>query len=119
MTTIICLMMTNGEESLMDGPVWFKGLFTLEIIMYVGIYVVLSRQPQVLPDTVFRVPMMPFLPCLSIFMNVYLMMKLDLATWVRFFVWLAIGKCALTFFCFFFVIIFFLQFCRLYSVYCR
>lgn len=107
MTTIICLMMTNGEESLMDGPVWFKGLFTLEIIMYVGIYVVLSRQPQVLPDTVFRVPMMPFLPCLSIFMNVYLMMKLDLATWVRFFVWLAIGKFNFFFNFFSFSVIFF------------
>uniref|UniRef100_A0A8D8ZXD8 High affinity cationic amino acid transporter 1 n=1 Tax=Cacopsylla melanoneura TaxID=428564 RepID=A0A8D8ZXD8_9HEMI len=91
MTGIICFLLTKGEDSLIDGPIWIKLLLTFELILYIAIYTVISRQPQVLPDTVFRVPLVPFLPCLSIFLNFYLMMKLDLATWVRFFVWLGVG----------------------------
>ncbi|KAI5709708.1 hypothetical protein M8J76_001852 [Diaphorina citri] len=91
MTGIICLLLTSGEESLVSGPIWVKLLLIFELVIYVAIYTVISRQPQVLPDTVFKVPLVPFLPCVSIFMNVYLMMKLDFATWMRFFIWLAIG----------------------------
>lgn len=36
-------------------------------------------------------PLVPLIPCLSILLNVYLMMKLDVHTWIRFGVWLKIG----------------------------
>ncbi len=39
----------------------------------------------------FRVPFVPWLPMLSIVCCLVLMMGLPLETWVRFFVWLAIG----------------------------
>lgn len=41
----------------------------------------------------FQVPLLPFLPVLSMFINVYLMMQLDKGTWLRFAMWMAIGKC--------------------------
>lgn len=40
----------------------------------------------------FKVPFVPFLPCFSIFCNIYLMLQLDGATWIRFGVWLVIGE---------------------------
>lgn len=40
----------------------------------------------------FKVPFVPLLPCLSIFCNIYLMLQLDGATWIRFGVWLFIGS---------------------------
>jgi solute carrier family 7 (cationic amino acid transporter), member 3 len=40
----------------------------------------------------FKVPLVPLLPCVSIFCNTYLMLQLDGATWIRFGVWLVIGK---------------------------
>ncbi|XP_078410582.1 cationic amino acid transporter 4 [Cetorhinus maximus] len=39
----------------------------------------------------FQVPLVPLVPGISILMNVYLILKLSLMTWVRFSVWLAIG----------------------------
>lgn len=39
----------------------------------------------------FKVQFVPFLPCLSIFLNIFLMLQLDGATWIRFGVWLIVG----------------------------
>lgn len=39
----------------------------------------------------FQVPLVPLIPCLSVIINVYLMMQLDVYTWIRFVVWLLIG----------------------------
>lgn len=39
-----------------------------------------------------QVPLLPILPVISVFVNVYLMLKLSSATWIRFGVWMFVGK---------------------------
>ena len=51
----------------------------------------LKRQPQSTAGLSFKVPGVPFIPFLSIFVNLYLMMKLSVATWARFVVWMVMG----------------------------
>lgn len=41
---------------------------------------------------ILQVPLVPLVPYLSVCMNVYLMVQLDYQTWVRFIIWLVIGK---------------------------
>jgi cationic amino acid transporter 3 len=54
---------------------------------------VISRQPKdTITELTFKVPLVPTLPCLSILINLYLMFQLDGPTWIRFAVWVVIGK---------------------------
>lgn len=46
----------------------------------------------------FKVPLVPYIPALSIFCNIELMVHLSALTWIRFFVWLVIGM--LMYFCY-------------------
>lgn len=39
-----------------------------------------------------QVPLVPLTPAASILINVFLMMKLSFLTWIRFSIWIAIGK---------------------------
>lgn len=39
-----------------------------------------------------QVPLLPFLPVISMFVNVYLMMQLDKGTWIRFAIWMVLGE---------------------------
>ena len=59
------------------------------ILASAGVIVLRRTQPE--RRRGFRVPWVPLLPGLSIFMCLILMMSLPLETWIRFFVWLAIG----------------------------
>lgn len=40
-----------------------------------------------------QVPLLPWLPLFSVFVNIYLMMQLDRQTWINFTVWMVIGTC--------------------------
>ncbi|XP_050433622.1 high affinity cationic amino acid transporter 1-like [Adelges cooleyi] len=59
-------------------------------IMVVTTYM-LFRLPQAEENLSFKVPFVPIIPCLSVILNVYLMMELDYKTWIRFIVWLLCG----------------------------
>ncbi|CAH8843656.1 unnamed protein product [Trichobilharzia szidati] len=84
-------------DKLPDGE--YKGQLTIPIWIFVAfmiivsiiICVILAKQPENQTPVSFKVPGVPWIPALSIFINVYLMVKLSGATWIRFLVWMAIG----------------------------
>jgi APA family basic amino acid/polyamine antiporter len=59
------------------------------VVVSAGVIVLRKKQPD--RPRSFRVPFVPLIPILSITCCVILMMGLPLLTWIRFFVWLAIG----------------------------
>ncbi|XP_049520018.1 cationic amino acid transporter 2 [Dermacentor silvarum] len=71
---------------------------TLCAIAVAALLVLLSRQPQAQlgpsllhAGAAFRVPMVPWLPCIGAFLNVCLLIDLLVSAWLVFVCWLAIG----------------------------
>ncbi|XP_076333201.1 cationic amino acid transporter 3-like [Tachypleus tridentatus] len=60
-------------------------------ILLFTLLVALWLQPSENSHLSFKVPFVPFIPFLSIFVNLYLMMKLSSTTWIRFGVWMVVG----------------------------
>lgn len=76
-----------------QGGTAFWNMATLIIIFIVCLLLVFVvwRQPESKTKLSFKVPLLPFVPVISMFVNVYLMMQLDTGTWIRFSIWMAIG----------------------------
>ena len=64
---------------------------TLFAFVLVCIGVIVLRRTDAARTRPFRVPLVPIFPILGVLMCVALMFSLPLETWVRFFVWLALG----------------------------
>ncbi|XP_074467237.1 high affinity cationic amino acid transporter 1 isoform X3 [Sebastes fasciatus] len=68
-------------------------IVALSVIFMVCLFLtfIIGRQPQSKTKLSFKVPLLPFIPVISMFVNVYLMMQLDRGTWIRFSIWMALG----------------------------
>lgn len=66
-------------------------LLIISIALVFGTLLVIQRQPRQGTELSFSVPLVPWLPGISILINIYLMLQLDYMTWVRFSVWILIG----------------------------
>jgi len=64
---------------------------TLFAFVLVSLGVIFLRKTQPDRPRAFRVPMVPWFPIISVVLCVSLMAGLLVITWIRFFVWLAIG----------------------------
>ncbi|XP_056296636.1 high affinity cationic amino acid transporter 1 [Pseudoliparis swirei] len=75
------------------GGVAVWNIVALIVIFMVCLFLtfIIWRQPENKVKLSFKVPLLPFLPVISMFVNVFLMMQLDRGTWIRFAIWMAIG----------------------------
>ncbi|XP_011940283.1 PREDICTED: high affinity cationic amino acid transporter 1 isoform X2 [Cercocebus atys] len=86
-----CIVTVLGREALTKGALWAVFMLAGSALLCAVVTGVIWRQPESKTKLSFKVPFLPVLPVLSIFVNVYLMMQLDQGTWVRFAVWMLIG----------------------------
>ncbi|XP_026464786.1 cationic amino acid transporter 2-like, partial [Ctenocephalides felis] len=92
---ILCLALglslVYGEKALSKLEPWIIVLCTfLSLLLVLNVYA-MARQPSSgKPDT-FSVPLVPYVPAISIFVNILLILMLDPATWIRFGIWMTIG----------------------------
>lgn len=61
-------------------------------ILLVLLMIIIARQPSIDDVLTFKVPFVPWVPCLSVLINLYLMFQLDIQTWIRMAVWAIVGK---------------------------
>ncbi|XP_006624345.1 cationic amino acid transporter 3 isoform X2 [Apis dorsata] len=95
---ILCVVIfiTAFFISYVDTEVFGKNVIESVILIVLVnilllIIIIIARQPVHEIDLAFKVPLVPLLPCCSIFINLYLMLQLDAFTWMRFSIWMAIG----------------------------
>ncbi|XP_060529689.1 high affinity cationic amino acid transporter 1 isoform X2 [Cylas formicarius] len=89
-TALLAAIIINATEPIFTEPFYFVG-FVVSLGALFILLAVIARQPAVDPQLSFKVPLVPLIPCLSVFFNLYLMLELDLHTWIRFIAWLVIG----------------------------
>ncbi|XP_047450809.1 high affinity cationic amino acid transporter 1-like isoform X2 [Mugil cephalus] len=70
---------------------WSLSVLVILMVVCVIITFIVFRQPQSKTKLAFKVPLLPFVPVISMFVNVYLMMQLDRGTWLRFAIWMVLG----------------------------
>uniref|UniRef100_A0A671NZM7 High affinity cationic amino acid transporter 1-like n=1 Tax=Sinocyclocheilus anshuiensis TaxID=1608454 RepID=A0A671NZM7_9TELE len=73
------------------SAVWNIVILSVLFSVCVIVTFIIGRQPESKTKLSFKVPLLPFIPVVSMFVNVYLMMQLDRGTWVRFAIWMSIG----------------------------
>ncbi|XP_011633327.1 cationic amino acid transporter 3 [Pogonomyrmex barbatus] len=89
---IITFLISNMSAYLLAGNIVISViLIVLVIVLFLNLAAI-GRQPVQKVELSFKVPLVPLIPCLSIFINIYLMFQLDVFTWIRFATWLLIGK---------------------------
>ena len=86
----ICSLLVFKSRDVKRPLIWVP--LSILIVGLLGTCVFLSKQPQSQQQLWFKVPLLPWLPVLALFFNIYLIMELKPLTWVRFVVWMAIGK---------------------------
>lgn len=91
--SLLGLLIFSFSLLAVQGGIAMWNIIALSVLfsMCVVVTFIVWRQPESKTKLSFKVPLLPFLPVVSMFVNVYLMMQLDRGTWVRFAIWMSIG----------------------------
>ncbi|XP_034405524.1 cationic amino acid transporter 3a [Cyclopterus lumpus] len=89
--TVLCVILANCLTELLAGHAAVVVPCVILTLLCIVCLVIICRQPESKEALTFKVPLLPWLPLFSVFVNIYLMMQLDRGTWCRFAVWMLIG----------------------------
>ncbi|KAK5609603.1 hypothetical protein CRENBAI_003341 [Crenichthys baileyi] len=92
-TSVMGMLILAFSILAVQGGLVLWNMVALSVIFMVCLILVfiIWRQPESKTILSFKVPLVPFIPVISMFANVYLMMQLDRGTWIRFSIWMALG----------------------------
>ena len=88
----ISALFVYGLKMMLKGNLWLIVLAFALVAVLVSACTVIVLQPQNRSPLPFKAPLVPFIPLLCMFVNIYLMMELSVITWVRFGVWMFLGR---------------------------
>jgi hypothetical protein len=100
-----CVLASVGVAVLQTQTLSNGGVAAMYVLIAVGAAIALlaaiamSTLPQAIPAAIsFTTPLAPYLPLVSVAVNIYLLVSLHPFTWVRFSVWCFIGTCIYVFY---------------------
>uniref|UniRef100_A0A8C4QUJ3 Cationic amino acid transporter C-terminal domain-containing protein n=1 Tax=Eptatretus burgeri TaxID=7764 RepID=A0A8C4QUJ3_EPTBU len=88
---VFCVFTAVCHKALASGTVWAAIIAALLLVTVFAATMLVWRQPQSQASLAFKVPLLPFLPVISMLVNVYLMVQLDSSTWTKFAIWMLAG----------------------------
>lgn len=90
-TCTVSAILVNGQDYLSAQYPLNLTILTILAMAILILFLVIACQPTEETKITFRVPLVPFVPMLSILVNIYLMFQLDVNTWISFSLWLLVG----------------------------
>ncbi|MED6263227.1 Cationic amino acid transporter 2 [Characodon lateralis] len=87
----LCVTLTRAIDALVNVEAWSVVLVCIFSFILLLILTFIWIHPQNPLKASFMVPFIPVLPLLSTLINVYLMVQLSSATWLRYAIWMLIG----------------------------
>uniref|UniRef100_A0A0A1WU69 Low affinity cationic amino acid transporter 2 n=1 Tax=Zeugodacus cucurbitae TaxID=28588 RepID=A0A0A1WU69_ZEUCU len=91
LSLFIGLIFKEAYDALLENQLWVLVLLPILVLLALLTLVMICLQPREPIIKTFRVPIVPILPAISVFINIYLMLQLDVMTWIRFGIWMLIG----------------------------
>ena len=85
-------LMIHGIDLILHKDYWVISLTLIMGFLSIICIGVITAMPQNSTRLSFNVPCVPGIPIMAIFFNIFLMIKLSRVTWLRFVVWMVIGK---------------------------
>lgn len=86
------VLLMQAYPAIRSQKPWALTLLILLILLIGLVLLLICLQPREAHSRLFRVPFVPVVPAISIFINIYLMLQLDSWTWIRFGVWMIVGE---------------------------
>jgi cationic amino acid transporter 2 len=84
-------LITGFEKELENAEPWLLSIICVLAIVLIFLLLMVSWQPKSSAELTFAVPLVPWIPGLSILVNVYLMTTLPSHTWEYYAYWMLIG----------------------------
>ncbi|CAI2347214.1 unnamed protein product [Caenorhabditis sp. 36 PRJEB53466] len=66
-------------------------LLVIGAVFSIGSFILILGHEQNKSEATYKVPFVPYIPCLGLLINVFMMVYLNSMTWIRLFAWLVIG----------------------------
>ncbi|XP_027833776.2 cationic amino acid transporter 3-like [Ovis aries] len=88
---ILSVILAQWPRRVFSGDPGLTTVAVLLLLLITGVAAIIWRQPQSLSPLHFKVPALPVVPLVSIFVNIYLMIQMTSRTWAQFGVWNIIG----------------------------
>lgn len=89
---VLCLLILYSKKELAGAEIWAIVVWSIICSVLLITMISMAVQPRDITETPFKVPLVPLIPGISIFINIYLMLMLDTYTWIFFSIWLVVGE---------------------------
>ncbi|XP_020495084.2 cationic amino acid transporter 2-like [Labrus bergylta] len=87
----LCVTLTQALDALSRLEGWSVAIVCILALILLVNTLIIWRHPQNPTKATFMVPLLPALPLVSTFINVYLMVQLGADTWLRYAIWMSVG----------------------------